>query len=111
MPFIWNDKTYWERVKKSSKYDRIYFYPPLILSFIGWFLYLSDKVVFINILLISFVTALSIFTFISLVLQLPNFKIPEYYHPYAQTIMRLIQFLISLIVTYFIWSTKIQPAL
>ena len=111
MPFIWNDKTFFERIKKQNKYDKFIFYPPLIVSCLFWFFYIGEEVTLIKVALISLVTATTFTTFVSLIFQLPNFKISEEYHSYIQTGMRGIQFLINVVVLYFVWYKIIQPSL
>lgn len=100
MPFIWNDSTFFERIRKSHKQEKIFFFPPLIVSFLFWYFYTGEELNLIKVFLISLVTASTFYTFISLVLKLPNYKIPDNYHPYAKTAMRCAIFLANLFAFY-----------
>ena len=111
MPFIWSDETFFERVRKQNKYDKLYFFPVLMISFVFFSFFLYEKLGLVKILFMSLILASVFSSFMSLILQLPNFKIPEDYHPYAKTAIRMVQFIVNLIIAYYVWYKIIQPSL
>ena len=111
MPVIWNDKTYLDRIKKQRRYDKFFLYPPFIISSLIWFFWIGDKISLANLFLVSLMTTISFYALMGLILQLPNHKIPDNYHPRVKTAMWAFQFLMSLFVSYVIWHAIIQPIL
>jgi multisubunit Na+/H+ antiporter MnhE subunit len=93
MPFIWNDKTYWDRYKQSTKIQLIFFTPLIVISLILWFLFTDLGV--IKTFILAFFTALTIFTFLDIFLKFPNDGIPDNYHKSIQMLFRIVYFVAS----------------
>ena len=102
MSFIWEDSTYWERYKKSAKVQVKILIPILISNLLFWFI-LCYKSSFLDILLISFISGIWVFSLINIFFQFPNAKIPDYYSKTAQTGLYIGHFLIASIAFYFIY--------
>ncbi|HFU75286.1 MAG TPA: hypothetical protein ENK66_03480 [Arcobacter sp.] len=108
MPWIWNDKTYWKRVKESRKMQIKVFLPLFIITFILWKIFLDSSVHTIHISMIAFMSAAIVYTFISIFKRFPNAGIPDTYSEFGKTLMYISNFVISLIVFIFILSKVIK---
>lgn len=102
MPFIWNDKTFMDRVKFSQKkFFKIdiplYFFNLLLWSFLTW-----DKVHIIELILLAAIASAFIYSFINMFLQLPHIKIPSDYPKEIQTIFYIFFFILSGMLFYWI---------
>ena len=106
MPFIWNDKTYWKRYKESTKIQAKVFLPIFIVSFILWKIYLEDATKLIPIILVSFLSAGTVYTFISIFLQFPNERIPNIYSPLNKRLLYIGHFFVACLGLYVV-ITKI----
>jgi len=93
MLFIWNDKTYWKRYKESTKIQVKVLLPVFVISFILWKIFLGDDVKLIPILLVSFLSAGVVYTFISIFLQFPNERIPDTYSSLSKKLLYIGHFL------------------
>jgi len=102
MPWIWNDKTYWKRVKESGKTEIIVFLPLFFINFILWKLLLNESIHIAAIILVSFTSAGTLFTFISIFKRFPNAGIPDTYSEFGKTLMYIGNFVVSLIVFIFV---------
>ena len=94
MPFIWNDDTFWERVKKELKVNFIVLLPLFILNLLGWLIFTFDKITFSDVILLSVMSTGSIFTFINIFFQFPNGNIPDSYSKEGKTAMYILQFIV-----------------
>ena len=104
MPFIWNDDSYWERYKKSTKIFIKIIVPISIINILFWYIW-TNGVLFSNIILLGMVSGAWFFTLINIYFQFPNAKIPDYYPKWVQTLMYIIHFLVASFVFYFIYTT------
>jgi len=102
MPFIWNDPTFWDRFKAESRYEK-YFYITVILFIAGAYFILEEHIPFLHKAVFAFSLALSLYTLAGLIFKLPNSKIPDYYSPSVQTLFRLLFFLISVLIVFYLW--------
>lgn len=111
MPFIWNDPTYFTRVKENRRYARMYVYPAFVISFLFWFFTMGETIKLENIFLLTVTTAMIFYTLIDLILKFPHPNIPDYYHPYAKTAMRISYFFVSLMLGWYCWATILSPVM
>ena len=100
MPFIWNDKTYWERYKKSFSIFKL-FIPIYILSASIVFILFEVKIN--EIFLLALVSSLSIITFIDIFMQTLSPGIPDSYSKWGSNIMYIMYFLVSTSVALYIF--------
>ena len=97
MPWIWNDPTYWDRVKASKKQDRLRIIL-FVVNFVGWYIYLNKITTLIAIILIAIVSAATLYSLINIFLKFPHHKIPDTYPAWAQTLMRISFFVVGFLV-------------
>ena len=100
MRFIWNDKTFFERLKNETKIIIKIFIPIFILNFILWLLFLFHEVNLLNLIILSFLSAGTIFTFINIFFQFPSANIPDSYSKWGKTFMYIAHFFLVSIGLY-----------
>jgi len=110
MPFIWNDDTFFDRISESSKYKK-FFYLPFTASLFLWLALIGNSVHIVKVIMISLATAAIVYSVFDIFLKFPNFKVPDYYHPYAKMAIRIGQLILSLMGFCIIWCQIIQPEL
>jgi len=95
MPFIWNDKTFDERCKKGNKILLFIFLPLWLLNLIFWF-FIYDNLLLEGIILLSFFSSTTLYSFFDIFYQTPHPKIPDNYSIVAKTLLYVVIFLLSL---------------
>lgn len=102
MPLITNDKTFWKRLKGEIKVSLPLFIFLWFVNLLIWLEFIWIKVSLLHLGLLSFASALCIFTFLDIFVQLPNTKIPDTYSPVAKRSMYIIQFLVACLALYIV---------
>jgi len=105
MPFIWNDKTFWSRYFKSTKYFTLILLPLILISMLFWYFLESETPKIIHLLLVSYTTGLTLYGLLGIFFLFPNANIPDNYHPVIKRLVYTFYFIVGLMVTFFI-ATK-----
>lgn len=109
MPFIWKDKTYWKRYKKSAKIELKLLMPLVLINFSIIYYFPENSIPIKDMVIVSFSSALTIFTFINIFKQYPNSEIPDTYSKTAKNLMYLFQFIMSFCLFLFLINIYIIP--
>ena len=108
MPFIWNDPTFWDRLKSERKYRR-FFLLIISLFMVATNLLLSDEIFWQRKTMFGFLLAITIWSIIQLLFKLPNAQIPDTYHPATQIAMRVFFVFLGTAVSLIFWLKMIVP--
>ena len=101
MPWIWNDPTYWERVKKSRRQDR-FIVILFLVNFVAWYMYVHKITTLIAVILIAIVSTATFYSLIDIFFKFPHHKIPDTYPEWAQNLMRIGFFVIGFFILLWI---------
>ena len=93
------------------KYDFFIALPLSLLSMVVLYFIIGDRVPFAKLAFVGFVFGVSIYALLGVVYKFPNANIPDHYHPSIQMVLRLIQAVAGLLVSYYLWIKMIEPAL
>ena len=108
MPFIWNDKTYWKRVKYSNKILFKVTIPLYLFCLFIWFLILYPVVSFEGVALLAVPSSMVIYGVVDVFLQLPHPRIPDTYSKNARTLLYFINLIIALVFFYIVFVGNLQ---
>ena len=87
MPFIWNDETYFERLKKNKKSEYIFFLF-FVIYLIGWYLFKGEDLKLKSIAIIALMSSLLTLSLVQLFLKSRLPSIPDTYSKIGKHSMR-----------------------